>query len=128
MFLGVRTVIYPAPDLAASTAWFTRILGFGPYFDEPFYVGFNVGGYELGLDPNADPASGAQSYWGVADLDVAVAALVEAGASTAADIQEPGDDIRIVGLREPGGSFLGLIQNPHFQATAVADGQPGPGR
>ncbi|MDP3909203.1 MAG: hypothetical protein Q8Q14_02335 [Gemmatimonadales bacterium] len=23
-----------------------------PYFDEPFYVGFNVGGYELGLNPD----------------------------------------------------------------------------
>jgi hypothetical protein len=47
MFLGLRTVIYPATDLAASTAWFTKLLGTGPYFNEPFYVGFNVGGYEL---------------------------------------------------------------------------------
>jgi catechol 2,3-dioxygenase-like lactoylglutathione lyase family enzyme len=44
MFLGLRTVIYPARDLAASRAWFTRLLGIEPYFDEPFYVGFAVGG------------------------------------------------------------------------------------
>ncbi len=38
-------------------------LGFGPYFDEPFYVGSNVGGYELGLLPTADPSEGALTYW-----------------------------------------------------------------
>ena len=53
MFHGLRSVIYPAPDLPASRAWFASLLGTEPYFDEPFYVGFSVGGYELGLDPNA---------------------------------------------------------------------------
>jgi len=56
MFLGLRTVIYPAPDLAASKAWFTRLLGLEPYFDEAFSVGFTVAGYELALDPSGDPA------------------------------------------------------------------------
>ena len=44
MLLGLRTAIYPAPDLAAAKAWYTRLLGVDPYFDEPFYVGFQVGG------------------------------------------------------------------------------------
>ena len=56
-FLGLRTVIYPAPDLAAAKAWWTEFLAMEPYFDEPFYVGFNPGGYELGLLPDADPAA-----------------------------------------------------------------------
>ena len=53
MILGMRTVIYPAPDLDAAKAWYAKVLGFEPYFSEPFYVGFEVGGFELGLDPNA---------------------------------------------------------------------------
>ena len=57
MFLGLRTVVYSAPDLAASKAWWTEVLGVPPYFDEPFFVGFNPGGFELGLDPAADPAA-----------------------------------------------------------------------
>lgn len=57
MFLGLRTIVYPAPDLAASKAWWTEALGIEPYFDEPFYVGFNPGGYELGLNPAGDPAA-----------------------------------------------------------------------
>jgi catechol 2,3-dioxygenase-like lactoylglutathione lyase family enzyme len=60
MFLGLRTVIYPAPDLAASKAWYTALLGVEPYFDEPFYVGFDVGGYELGLNPDNEVA---ETYW-----------------------------------------------------------------
>jgi catechol 2,3-dioxygenase-like lactoylglutathione lyase family enzyme len=48
MFLGLRTVIYPAPDLAAAKVWYAKVLGAAPYFDEPFYVWFSVGGFELG--------------------------------------------------------------------------------
>ena len=77
--LGLRTVIYPAPDLAAATAWWTGILGRGPYFEEPFYVGFEVAGHELGLLPDADPADGALAYWGVDDVPGAVQAAVDAG-------------------------------------------------
>ena len=72
MFLGLRTVIYPAPDLAAAKAWFAALLDQEPYFDQPFYVGFNVGGYELGLDPNADVAVGPVAYWGVVNADEAL--------------------------------------------------------
>ncbi|WP_443111267.1 VOC family protein [Amycolatopsis sp. A1MSW2902] len=39
MFEGLRTVVYPAADLAAAKEWWTRVLGVSPYFDEPFYVG-----------------------------------------------------------------------------------------
>ena len=44
MVLGLRTAIYPVPDLAAGKAWYSRVLGREPYFDQPFYVGFSVAG------------------------------------------------------------------------------------
>ena len=53
MILGLRTAIYPVSDLAAAKAWYSQVLGHGPYFDEPFYVGFAAGGFELGLIPDA---------------------------------------------------------------------------
>ena len=69
--LGLRTVIYHVTDLEKAKAWYSSVLGFGPYFDQPFYVGFNVGGFELGLDPDttgARPGTGGQvAYWGVAN-------------------------------------------------------------
>ena len=125
MLLGLRTVIYPAPDLGASRDWFAAVLGVAPYFDEPFYVGFNVGGYELALDPDADPAAGPITYWGVADVDVALAALLAAGAEADLAVRDVGDGIRVATVREPGGSVLGIIENPHFRVTEVVSAGPG---
>ena len=54
MALGLRTVVYHVPDLARAKAWYEAAFEVKPYFDEPFYVGFNIGGFELGLDPDPD--------------------------------------------------------------------------
>jgi hypothetical protein len=35
MILGLRTAIYPAPDLAAARDWYAEVLGIAPYFDQP---------------------------------------------------------------------------------------------
>lgn len=129
MFLGLRTVIYPAPDLAASRDWFADLLGFPPYFDQPFYVGFQVAGYELALDPHADPAAGPRTYWGVADAGQALATLLAAGAGVDSDeVQDVGDGIRVATVREPGGSVFGIIENPHFAAAEAPTELAGPGR
>src|SRR3954466_12627863 len=79
-FLGLRTVIYHAPDLAKTKAWYAEALGIQPYFDQPFYVGFNVGGFELGLDPDAcgtpGGKAGSVAYWGVANAEGAFRRLI----------------------------------------------------
>jgi catechol 2,3-dioxygenase-like lactoylglutathione lyase family enzyme len=112
--LGLRTVIYPAPDLEAAKAWWTEFLGFEPYFDEPFYVGFDPGGYELGLLPDADPAEGALTYWGVDDVNGAVDSALEAGATLDAEPTDVGEGIITASVRTPDGSIVGFIYNPHF--------------
>jgi catechol 2,3-dioxygenase-like lactoylglutathione lyase family enzyme len=119
--LGLRTVIYPAPDLEAAKAWWTEFLGFEPYFDEPFYVGFDPGGYELGLLPDADPAEGALTYWGVDDVNGAVDSALEAGATLDAEPTDVGEGIITASVRTPDGSIVGFIYNPHFMVED--DGQ-----
>jgi len=126
--LGLRTVVYPAPDLDKLKAWYTAVLGIAPYFDEPFYVGFNVGGYELGLDPNADVLAGPITFWGVADADTAFEALVAKGATPADPVREVGEGIRIGTVRDPAGSIVGVIENPHFTLPADRPEPTGPGR
>jgi catechol 2,3-dioxygenase-like lactoylglutathione lyase family enzyme len=121
MFLGLRTVIYPAPDLAASKAWYAALLGVEPYFDEPFYVGFDVGGYELGLHPETDVA---ETYWGVEDIEAAHAALLAAGATERSPVSDVGEGIRVATVLEPSGAVLGIIQNPHFQAGGLGEARP----
>jgi catechol 2,3-dioxygenase-like lactoylglutathione lyase family enzyme len=115
--LGLRTVIYPVPSLEASKAWWTDFLGVAPYFDEPFYVGFSVGGYELGLLPNANPSDGALTYWGVPDVSAAVAASLAHGATEHTPASNVGDDIVTATVRTPHGAIVGFIYNPLFVAT-----------
>ena len=129
MFLGLRTVVYPAPDLAAAKEWWSGVLGIQPYFDEPFFVGFNPGGYELGLDPAADPAAGPRTYWGVRSVDAAAQQLLDAGAVPVEPVADVGDGIRLGTFRTPDGSILGVIENPVFELTdADAPESEGPGR
>ena len=114
-FLGLRTVIYAAPDLGSTKEWYAKALGIEPYFDEPFYVGFNVGGYELGLDPNAQIADGSTlTYWGVANIEARLQHFLSLGATAHTDIQDVGDGIKTATIRDPFGNVVGLIENPHF--------------
>lgn len=120
MFLGLRTVVYPVNDLTAAKRWWSQVLGIEPYFDEPYYVGFNVCGYELALDPDgrAESGPGPVTYWGVDDAPRAVAVLVEAGASEAAPVTDHGGGIRTATVVGPDGVLIGLIENPHFPGPA----------
>ena len=103
-----------------SKAWYANVLGIQPYFDQPFYVGFNVGGYELGLVPTEDAApkraSAGVAYWGVADARVAYAKLLEMGATEQEPLQDVGGGILIGAVHDPFGNVLGVIQNPNFKA------------
>lgn len=70
---GLRTVVYYVPDLEKAKSWYRTALRATPYFDEPYYVGFSIGGYELGLHPreagSPGGSGGSNTYWGVANID-----------------------------------------------------------
>ena len=118
MFLGLRTVAYEVDDLEKAKEWYSQVLGFGPYFDEPFYVGFNVGGFELGLHPVEEDAplgaGGTLAYWGVEDIEAVMARLEELGAPVHSEVQDVGEGILVASVIDPFGNLLGIIQNPHF--------------
>ena len=95
MILGLRTACYPTPDLARGKAWYSQVLGMEPYFDEPFYVGFSVGGFELGLIPDGEPgATGTQALWGVADAATELKRLVSLGGTLHEDVKDDGAPTR----------------------------------
>jgi predicted enzyme related to lactoylglutathione lyase len=123
MILGLRTVIYHVPDLARAKAWYSEVLGQQPYFDEPFYVGFSVGGFELGLDPDTTGypggPGGVGAFWGVADAAAANKRLLELGATEHSPVQEVGGGIRVAAVKDPFGNVFGVIENPHFSAANV---------
>ena len=112
MLLGLRTVIYHVNDLAKGKAWFSELVGHAPYFDEPFYVGFNVGGYELGLLPGGD---GVGSYWGVDDIEAEVLRVVGLGCSVKDAVKDVGEGVKVAMVVDPYGNDIGLIENPYFK-------------
>jgi len=118
-FLGLRTVIYVNTELAKARDWYAQVLGFPPYFDEPFYVGFNVGGYELGLMPadevNKQGGGGVLAYWGVADAEVSASRLLSLGAVEREPVSNVGGGIKVATFFDPFGNVLGVIENPHFK-------------
>jgi catechol 2,3-dioxygenase-like lactoylglutathione lyase family enzyme len=120
MILGLRTVIYPAPDLPRARDWYAQVLGQKPYFDEPFYVGFSVGGFELGLIPDGQPGiAGPQPLWGVANVESALAKLLALGASPLEPATAVGDGIKVAAVTDPFGNRLGIIENPYFDPADV---------
>lgn len=123
MFQGLRTVVYHVNDLDRAKAWYSLALGIEPYFDQPFYVGFNVGGYELGLDPDMTGitigAGGVGAYWGVSDCEAAFNRLVELGGSPLNPVQEVGEGIRVASATDPFGNVIGIIENPHFSLDSA---------
>jgi predicted enzyme related to lactoylglutathione lyase len=115
MLRGVRTVIYHVGDLAAARQWYVRLLRQEPYFDQPFYVGFQVGSYELGLDPDTTAArpgvGGTVAYWNVADVDAALTRAIDLGATVHESVQEVGGGIRTAAIVDPFGNVVGFIDN-----------------
>lgn len=115
---GLRTIIYRVSDINEAKKWYTDILGFPPYFDEPFYIGFSVEGFELGLHPDEGAiktkSEGVNTYWGVEDIEATFARLISAGATEYEKPTEVGGEIKVAMVKDPWGNLFGIIYNPHF--------------
>lgn len=118
--LGLRTTIYKVPELASAKDWYTKVFGVAPYFDEPFYVGFSIGGYELGLLPETTAAAQSDnvlSYWGVEDIHDRYEHFINAGATEHGNPTNVGGELMVASVRDPWGNVIGLIYNPDFKIT-----------
>jgi predicted enzyme related to lactoylglutathione lyase len=120
MFLGLRTVKYDVQDVAKAKEWYSKVFGVQPYFDEPaYYVGYNIGGYELGLTPAPKAAAkrdaAGVAYWGVEDIRASYKRLLDLGATSVSDVQDVGGGILVAEVADPFGNVLGIIYNPHFK-------------
>jgi len=114
--LGLRTCIYRVPELEKAKQWYAKVFRTEAYFDEPFYVGFEIAGYELGLMPDQVKVSSdnVMTYWGVEDIDTEFARCLELGAAIHEEPNNVGGDIMVASIIDPWGNVIGLIYNPHF--------------
>ena len=110
---GIKTVLCPVSDLAASKAVYAALLGVPPQADASYYVGFEAAGQHIGLVPGGGPQgmTSPVAYWHVADIEAKLAEVTAAGAS----VHEPAHDVgggRLVAtVTDPDGNVLGLLQD-----------------
>ncbi|WP_452599285.1 VOC family protein [Pontimicrobium sp. MEBiC01747] len=117
--VGLRTTIYMVTDIKKATEWYSEAFFVKPYFNEPFYVGFNIKGYELGLQQEERDSStkteNVFSYWGVEDINKAYQHFIDIGATKHEAPNDVGGDIMVASLYDPWNNIIGLIYNPHFK-------------
>jgi predicted enzyme related to lactoylglutathione lyase len=121
MWHGLRTKIFVVPDLGLAKAWYADATGVAPAFDESFYVGFTVGGFELGLVPAGEDDQ-ATTYWGVDDVGAEVTRLTELGAELIVEPKNVGGEVEVAVMEDPFGNRFGLIYNPEFGADSGSSG------
>jgi lactoylglutathione lyase len=120
--LGLRTVVYMVDDLTKAKQWYMKAFNAKPYYDTPYYVGFNIGGYELGLHPK-EKTKGTDNgtvltYWGVENVKKTYASLIELGAIKHEEPNNVGGDIELATVYDPWKNIIGLIYNPAFKIPA----------
>jgi len=120
--LGLRTVIYKVSDIDAAKKWYAGVFAAQPYFDEPFYVGFTIEGYELGLQPDTTPATAKPesvvTYWGANDIQAQYDRFISLGATANEAPENVGGAIITATVKDPWGNVIGLIYNPEFKLPA----------
>lgn len=117
-FKCLRTCIYRVSDIKQATVWYSKVFATEPYFNEPFYVGFNIEGYELGLQPeeSSEPKGiSVLTYWGVDDVKQKFSQLIAQGATELELPTEVGGGIVVAAVKYPWGNVFGIIFNPHFK-------------
>ena len=109
---GVKTIIYPVTDLAEARTLCGKLLGVEPYMDEPYYVGFDVGGQDAGLDPHGHGKgmTGPVAYWRVDVIEQSLQALLEAGAEAQQGVKDVGGGKLIASVKDADGNIIGLLQ------------------
>lgn len=106
---GIETVVYPVKDIAKAKALFRQLLGVEPYVDEAYYVGFEVDGQEIDLDPNGHNAD-MTAYYHVDGIHKHLQSLLTAGADLVEDVKHVGGGRLIASVKDPDGNIIGLVQ------------------
>jgi len=102
----IRSLVIPVSDLESAKAVYNVLLG-APHTDEPYYVGYNIDGFEVALNP-AGEGGGPVAFADVEDLDSARETVLAAGATEREAPRQVAPGARICVLADPDGNPIGL--------------------
>jgi len=117
--LWLRSCIFQSDDIKKVSDWYEIALNSKPYFENENYIGFDIGGYELGIfrreSDYLQKWNTVEIYWGVEDAQWELDRLVWLGASPKDLPTDVGAGIIMASVIDPFGNFFGLIYNPNFK-------------
>jgi len=105
MSATIRSLVIPVSDLDAAKSVYTALFG-APHTDQPYYVGYNVNGFEVALNPAG--AGGPVAFADVEDLDATRATLLAAGATERDAPRQVAPEARVCVLLDADGNAFGL--------------------
>lgn len=106
MSSAIRSLVIPVSNIEAAKKVYGALFG-APHTDQPYYVGYNVDGFEIALAPG-DVSGGPVAYTNVDDLDATRETLLAAGATERSAPREVAPNSRICVLEDPDGNPIGL--------------------
>lgn len=109
--MTVSSIVIPVKDVAAATAFYRTAFGAEPHTETPYYVGFNLDGLEIGLNPNGHASGmvGPTAYHATDDVEASVATLVEAGGTVVSPATSVGGQTVVAIVADADGNHVGLI-------------------
>ena len=114
--LGLRTTVYKVSNLEEAKVWYSKAFQTEPYFNEPFYVGFNIEGFELGLLPDeTQKGENVISYWGVNNIQECYEHLLNIGGRSHEAPTNVGGELMVASIFDPWDNIVGIIYNPYFK-------------
>jgi predicted enzyme related to lactoylglutathione lyase len=110
---GIKTVLVPVSDLATAKELYAPLLGVPPQTDEPYYVGFDAAGQQIGLLPGGGPQgmTSPLTYWHVPDIAAKLAEVTAAGATVTEPAHDVGGGRLVASVTDLDGNVLGLLQD-----------------
>lgn len=104
-------IVIPVTDLDAAKKLYGAWLGAEPHTEAPYYVGFNVGGVEIGLNPNGHAMGMTKPTptAAVESLDAAREELLAAGATEISPPSPAGPGQRVCTFADADGNPMAII-------------------
>ena len=103
-------IVYTVPDLDAAKAITRALLDTEPHTDQPYYVGFNLGGTEIALTPAGNGEPKTVAHIRVPDMTIALDEIRQAGATLVDEPRDVGQGNLVATVRDAAGTLFGLIQ------------------
>jgi predicted enzyme related to lactoylglutathione lyase len=102
----IRSLVVTVTDMDAAKKVYSALLG-APHTDQPYYVGYNVDGFEVALAPG-DASGGPVAFADVEDLDATRETLLAAGATERDAPRQVAPEARVCVLTDADGNPIGL--------------------